>query len=405
MLLGLVTGVVLKLFVDTPFPLTLFKGPTSTATSTVAPSSSAVTCVETSLYRDLLVSVSAAHLLSVVELKSQELLFSKPGVLSACFNSEINDLVSTLVIFPSLFSLQPLLTPIPHPSPFPFPCLPIPFFKMCYTSIEGVVYVVSGLSSKAFPPKAAASAGGAVPSSASQPQEQVQFVSGHAVSFQSQKIYTLHRGTVVGADVPQSSNMVRALEAGDVSGAYRVACLGATEADWKLLAIRSLRANNIGVAKSSFARLKDTKYLNLLEAIERGEHASTSSSSSSSSSVDNKALSSVNTDPVAVASKGRTRDRRGPDESGSTGPSVVPPKEKEKELLSAAWQAELLAYEGHHLEAAKTFARVGSVDEAIRLFTDLRRCVCVWYQEGVRAVRWGKSGVINYFIFNVLNGC
>jgi hypothetical protein len=37
--------------------------------------------------------------------------------------------------------------------------------------------------------------------------------------------------------------MLRALVAGDVRGAYSIACLGATEADWKLLAVRALRAN------------------------------------------------------------------------------------------------------------------------------------------------------------------
>ena len=44
---------------------------------------------------------------------------------------------------------------------------------------------------------------------------------------------------------------------------------------------------------------------------------------------------------------------------------MVPP-------LDNKWLAELMAYEGHHHEAAKIYARNNAVDEAIRLFTDLK---------------------------------
>ena len=52
-------------------------------------------------------------------------------------------------------------------------------------------------------------------------------------------------------------------------GAFSVACLGATEAEWKLLAMRSLRAKQVAIAKNAFARLKDAKFLSLIENIEK----------------------------------------------------------------------------------------------------------------------------------------
>jgi intraflagellar transport protein 122 len=54
---------------------------------------------------------------------------------------------------------------------------------------------------------------------------------------------------------------------------------------------------------------------------------------------------------------------------------VPPPRpvDLNTQQLDPSWQSELLAYEGHHLEAAKLYARSGKVDEAIRLFVDLRR--------------------------------
>ena len=56
-----------------------------------------------------------------------------------------------------------------------------------------------------------------------------------------------------------------------------MACLGATEAEWKLLAMRSLRANQVGIAKNAFARLKDAKFLSLIENIEKAPNPSAAS--------------------------------------------------------------------------------------------------------------------------------
>jgi len=243
-----------------------------------------------SLYRTKLATVDSKNAMTVTDLKTHESLLTIQGVLSVCFNTEVDDM-------------------------------------LCYTT-ETSIFVVSGLGSERSP----------------EPQEQ--HTSGLAVGFQGHKIFCLHKGSIMSIDVPQGANIRRALDNGDIAGAYRSACLGATEADWRLLAMRSLRANSLSVAKSAFARLKDTKCLSLIENIERG--------------------------PSSL--QGDRRGGRGVD--GSSG-------------LDLTWQAELLAYEGHHQEAAKMYARAGRPEEAIRLFTDLRK----WNEAKMFAQNAGQSDV------------
>ena len=47
-------------------------------------------------------------------------------------------------------------------------------------------------------------------------------------------------------DVPQSASMYRYLEKRDFDSAYKVACLGVTEADWKQLALEALQVRRRG---------------------------------------------------------------------------------------------------------------------------------------------------------------
>lgn len=267
-LLGLLNGVVAKLYVDNPFPLEL--------TNIGSPILLADLCQ----YRTKLATVDSKHTLIVTDLKTHESLMTIQGVLSVSFNSEVDDM-------------------------------------LCYTT-ETSIFVVSGL--------------GVIRS----PEPQEQHTTGLAIGFQGHKIFCLLKGSIVTIDVPQSANIERAIEGGDIMGAYRSACLGATEADWKLLAIRSLRLNSLSIAKSSFARLKDTKYLSLIETMEQRTTSSTGQSDASD------------------------RRRGGNGDGAGVG-------------LDLSWQAELLAYEGNHQEAAKTYSRAGKVLEAIRLFTDLRK--------------------------------
>ena len=41
-------------------------------------------------------------------------------------------------------------------------------------------------------------------------------------------------------DVPQSASLYRYLEKKDYSNAFKIACLGVTDSDWRLLAVESL---------------------------------------------------------------------------------------------------------------------------------------------------------------------
>jgi intraflagellar transport protein 122 len=343
LLLGLQSGAVIKVFVDNPFPLELTKRATP------------VVQLDINIYRTILASVDSEGVLAVTDLRTQEVLFTAPGVASACFNTEVEDLI-------------------------------------CITSVGGSISVLSGARSLASSSSssgggedgmAGAGAGGAYPhsrSAASLPELQEQHIFGHALGFRGQKIFCLHKGAILGVDVPQSANMQRALDAGDILAAYKVACLGATEADWKLLAMRSLRANYLHVAKNAFARLKDTKFLSLVDTIERRGGNSTASAAAAVA-----ATSAGNRSAATGGAAGTGRVRGG---TGAGGASAAPSSSSSSSSSSAAggggqlpvvppldpmWLAELLAYEGHHQEAAKVFARSGKLQEAIRLFTDLRR--------------------------------
>jgi intraflagellar transport protein 122 len=50
--------------------------------------------------------------------------------------------------------------------------------------------------------------------------------------------------------------------------AYQVACLGVTDGDWEALAHDALEGLSLEVAKRSFVRIKDLRYLELIHSIE-----------------------------------------------------------------------------------------------------------------------------------------
>jgi intraflagellar transport protein 122 len=60
-------------------------------------------------------------------------------------------------------------------------------------------------------------------------------------TLQGCKVFCLQYINVATIDVPQSSSMANYLEQGDVDSAYKVACLGVTEADWRTLALAALQ--------------------------------------------------------------------------------------------------------------------------------------------------------------------
>lgn len=314
LLLGLESGIVTKVFVDNPFPLGLTRR------------SSAVIQADVSLNRTKLACVDSTNILTVTDLKTQEVLYTAADVISAHFNTEVEDM-------------------------------------LCYTG-HSSIFVVSGIG--------AVEAMGAFSSSestSSQPQPQEQHISGLAIGFQGQKIFYLYRGSIMAVDVPQGQNMLRALDSADFRGAYNIACLGATEADWRLLAMRALRANSIVIAKNAFARLKESKFLSLIEMMERGGPPTAAASSGLGEETTGSSAG------VPTGEKRAGRQRGGPAAAalGIASGTIASTNDKQNPPLDAVWQAEILAYEGHHHEAAKVYARAGKIEEAIRLFTDLRR--------------------------------
>ena len=47
--------------------------------------------------------------------------------------------------------------------------------------------------------------------------------------------------------------------------AYRIACLGVTEQDWRSLGIEALKAYDFEMAKKAFIRIRDLKFLELCD--------------------------------------------------------------------------------------------------------------------------------------------
>lgn len=309
-ILGLERGDVLKVYIDNPFPIELTRRSTP------------VVKVDSNISRTKLSCVDANGVLSVIDLRSQEVIFTYTGVLSSSFNSEIDG-------------------------------------TLCFTTTEFVMFVVSGLSSPNEEGIGRSSPNSPLknPEKITIAEAQEQHTSGLCLGFQGQKIFSLHRGIVSSIDVPQGANMQAALDAGDIRTAYNVACLGATEADWKLLAMRALRGNHLVISKNAFSRLKDTKFLSLIDAIERGGPV---------------VAEGKNISPSKISSGDKKSGGRSRNVDTVSAP-VVNTKSSSHLPLDANWQAEILAYEGHHHEAAKVYARAGKIDESIRIFTDLRR--------------------------------
>lgn len=323
-----------------------------------------------SLYRTFLAFVNAQNILTVIDLKTQEAMYTKNSVSSVCFNSEVNNMLC--------------YTNSPSSASSTSSTASSSSFRGHDAASDSAMYVVSGIGLRKAQEGSQGRNGMASQPQYAPPLEQLQHIPGPAIGFQAQKIYSLNKGAIAGADVPHSDNMRRALDVGDIQSAYSVACLGATEADWKLLAVTALRVNSLGIAKNCFARLKDTKYLSFIEAIERGEinNSVTEGPLKDTGTGTGNGLGGASIAAGAGDKRGRVRGVE-----ATPAPQLAPQVPQKAQTLDPTWQAELLAYEGHHQEAAKTFSRAGKVDEAIRMLTDLRR----WEDAKLFAQNAGQS--------------
>jgi len=344
-IISLLNGCIYKIYIDNPFPLEIAKRETAVGGAVQSAMAgkgkknkgkkpNGVICVDMNLHRTMLATVDEEKNLVVSELSSGEVLFKYTGVVYVCFNQEVDDM-------------------------------------LCF-STDTAMFVCSGL--------AAVSSGGGAPTvsattgrgrgrdrggeggedslasrpARSQPGEEIipqeQHIGGPATGliFSGQRIFCLYRGLMTNLDIPQGTNIQQAIEQNDYENAYHLACLGATSADWKLLGMRALRANQLVISKNCFARLQDTKFLSLLDAIEQKSGGASGSAAPAPKSPEQRRN---------ARNKGAVESKIGLDH---------PP-------LDASWQAELLAYEGHPNEAAKIYARANQINESIRLLTELRR--------------------------------
>lgn len=94
---------------------------------------------------------------------------------------------------------------------------------------------------------------------------QQQRLPGYVVGFKGSKIFCLSDNNMNTIDVPQSSTFFRFLEKKDFEMAYKLACLGVTEQDWRALGVEALQAKDFMYAKKAFCRIKDLKFIDLTE--------------------------------------------------------------------------------------------------------------------------------------------
>jgi len=260
LLVGLKSGLILKIFIDNQFPIQLIKHPTS------------IRCLDLSASRAKLAVVDENTNVMVYDLISKELLFEEKNANSVAWNTEMEEM-------------------------------------FCFSG-NGMLSIKTGN----FPIH----------------QQKLQ---GFVVGFKGSKIFCLHYVCMQTIDVPQSASLYRYLELADFSTAYKVACLGVTENDWRLLAMQALQGMSLEIARKAFIRVRDMRYIELLNRIEHGRKQGT------------------------------------PDD---------------------IFLAEILAHQERYQEAAKIYAKCGRVELAMEMFSDLRQFeeAKAWAEEYAK----GKGG-------------
>jgi len=148
-----------------------------------------------------------------------------------------------------------------------------------------------------------------------------QKLQGFVVGFKGSKIFCLHYQYMQTIDVPQSQSMQRYVEIKDFEKAYKVACLGVTDADWRLLATGALADMKLDIARKGFIRVRDMRCIELLNRLETRHNPQV---------------------PMSAAAQ-------------------------------ATLQGEILAFQGQYQQAARLLAQNGQVQKAIDIFSDLRK--------------------------------
>jgi len=103
-----------------------------------------------------------------------------------------------------------------------------------------------------------------------------QKLNGIIVGFKNAKVFALQGTTMNTIDVPQSGTLAKFVEAKKFEKAYQIACLGVTEQDWKMLGFEALQNNQFDIARKAFIKLKDLKFIELVDITEKENKAGAS---------------------------------------------------------------------------------------------------------------------------------
>lgn len=196
LLIGLQNGDAFQVFVDNPFPIQLVR------------QSAAIRTLDISLSKRKLAVVDENSVLSVYDLSTKELLFQEMNVVSAAWNTDMDDLLA---------------------------------------------YCGGGLLSIRM---------GSLPPT-------TQRMNGFIVGFKGSKLFFLYNYNMVTMDVPQTSSLLKYIENKDFKSAYNVACLGITEQDFKSLGIEALQNGNFEIARKCFVRIKEMPLIELTNKFEQ----------------------------------------------------------------------------------------------------------------------------------------
>ena len=174
-------------------------------------------------------------------------------------------------------------------------------------------------------------------------QKQVGFV----VGFSASKLFCLQQLAMQVVEVPQSEALQRFIKAKDFPMAIRVACLGVTEADWKMLGLQALYNMEVDIARESFLRINNLHLVQLSSKVEK--------------------------------------DLKDPN--------------RPREIILG----DILAYEGKFMEAEKLYCRNSKIELAIQMYSDLWK-----YDEAKRVAR--VRGIVDLipgcaFLLRVIGQC
>jgi intraflagellar transport protein 122 len=97
---------------------------------------------------------------------------------------------------------------------------------------------------------------------------------GFVVGFEGSRVNCLNKYSMNSLDISFSSSIESFLERRDFDSAYRVACLGATQSDWRKIGMCALEDSKFLVAKKAFIRIKEVKYFDIIRQMEKSKDKS-----------------------------------------------------------------------------------------------------------------------------------